>query len=135
MTPVDISKEISVDTEFDGVVIQQMIEDIPGGRTLDVSGLPAGTKVVKAGHVIIKDNATNDYKALGVNGSNVYAALGSNTYVGILYVSVPVDKPLASIMVRGTVNIAAAAEAGLPAYPTAVGNGTALPLIRFTQAY
>lgn len=132
MAIVNLSKATSVDTSLDGVVIQKMIEDIPGGRSLDVAGVTGD--VLKAGHVIIQETATKEYKALGVDGSNDYVTLPvGHTYAGILYVSVLKEKPLASIMVRGTVNEKAAVDAaGLPDYPS--GAKTALSLIRFVEA-
>lgn len=131
MATVDITKQTSVDTSLDGVVIQKMIEDIPGGRSLGTSGI--SDDVIKAGHVIIQETATGEYKALGIT-SGAYVSLPSgHTYAGILYVSVLTAKPFASIMVRGTVNKKAAVDAaGLPSYPA--GAITALSLIRFIEA-
>ena len=137
MAIVDLSKQTSVDTSFDGVVIQKMIEDIPGGRSLDVSGVDAAYgDVLKAGHVIIREKTTKEYAAQAVNSSNVYQPLSGGysnyEYAGVLYVSVAIDKPLASIMVRGTMNTKAATESGLPANLPAAE--AALTLIRFVEA-
>lgn len=130
MPIVDTTKVTNIDTSYDGVVIQHFIEDIPGGRSLDVTGVPAEDEVIKAGHVIIRETGTEEYKALGYTAGGAYAALPSgHEYAGILYVSVPKNRPFASIMVRGTVNTAAASNAGLPDYPSAVGD--VLSLIRF----
>lgn len=133
MPIVDLTKTDSTVGNKDSVVVPVMLEDIPGGRSLDVSALPATDVNVRAGHVIVKNDTTNEYKALGYTAGGAYDALSGETYVGILYVSVSVEKPLASIMVRGTVNEAAATEYGLPDVPA--GAKTALSLIRFTQAY
>jgi len=127
----DLSKSTNVDTTYDSVVIPVMLEDIAGGRSLDVTGVTE--KTIKAGHVIIEEIATKVHKPLAVSGGN-YAELPSgHTYKGILYVTIPTEKPAASIVVRGTVNKVAAVEgAGLPAYPS--GAVDALSLIRFIEA-
>lgn len=131
MSIVDISKQTSVDTTLDGVVIQMMIEDVPGGRSLDVTDIE--TDVIKAGHVILRNDTTKEFKAHKITGGSYAAKPGGYSYYGILYVSIPKDAPLASIMVRGTVNEKAAQEAaGLPEYISAVKN--ALTLIRFVEA-
>lgn len=133
MAIIDLSKSFQVDTSFDGVVIQHFIEDVPGGRSLDVAGIATTEDVIKAGHVIIQETATREYKALGVNSGAYVALPGGHTYAGILYVSVLRTDARGSIMVRGTVNEKAAVDgAGLPPYPAAAK--TALTLIRFTQA-
>lgn len=134
MAQVNLTKEQLVDNNLDGVVIQVMLEDIPGGRSLDVDGVDGD--YLKAGHVIIQETATKEYKALGKTEATYIALPGGHTYAGILYVSVPMDAPLASIMVRGTVNEKAATDtdqgAGLPPYAAAMK--TALNLIRFVEA-
>ena len=133
MAIVNLTQESSVDTSYDGVVIQKMIEDIPGGRTIDVSGVDAAYgDVLRAGHVIFREKTTLELKAQPVVAGTYSALDGNYEYFGVLYVSVPLDKALGSIMVRGTVNTIAATESGLPDYlPAAI---SALTLIRFTQA-
>lgn len=114
-------------------MIQKFIEDIPGGRSLDVSGLPEEDKVVLAGHVIIRETATKEYKALGYAGDAYVTLPADHEYAGILYVSIRKDEALASIMVRGTVNEKAAVDAqGLPEYQQEAKD--ALDLIRFVEA-
>jgi hypothetical protein len=119
-----------ISTGVDEIVIVNLIEDIPGGKTLDVTGVTE--KVLKAGHIIIVETATGDHKPLAISGS-AYASLpGGHTYAGVLVASILTSKPMASIMVRGTVNEeAATVQAGLPSVPA--GAKTALPLIRFTK--
>ena len=122
-----------VDTSADTVVIARMIEDIPGGRTLDVAGFTPA--VIKAGHVIIEEDATGVHKPLGLNGDGTaYAALpAGHTYKGILTGTILTSKPMAAIMVRGRVNPRAAELAqGLPAYPAGAVT-TLKPLIRFAN--
>ena len=121
---------VTIDTSADSVVIALLLEDIPGGRTLDVTGVT--DEVIKAGHVIIEEDATGDHKPLAV-ADGAYAALpAGHSYRGVLVGSIPTARPMASIMVRGRVNPEAAVQAqGLPTYPAAAI--TALPLIRFAK--
>lgn len=119
-----------IDTSADTVVIALLLEDIPGGRTLDVTDVTDA--VIKAGHVIIEETASGDLKPLGVTDGAYDALPADHTYKGVLVGSIPTARPMASIMVRGRVNPEAAVQAqGLPAYPAAAV--TALPLIRFVK--
>lgn len=90
----------------DSIVIVNCLGDIPGGRTLDVSGVAEGTKVLNAGHIIIK-KASGEYAPLGIT-TNAYDSLGDyESYVGVLKMSVLVSDPRAAIMTMGQVNAAA----------------------------
>ena len=88
----------TVDTSKDNVVIDKNLETLRGGRTLDVEGFADDT--IQAGHVVVKEDATGDYKPLPVNGTVPV----DHTPVGILTVSILKSKPEAAIMLRGTVN-------------------------------
>jgi hypothetical protein len=113
MDPINIGSSSSVDTSQDHVVIPHVLEDIPGGRSLDVTGVTE--EVLKAGRVIVEETSS-----------------GGHTYKGVLIASVLKTKPFASIMVRGRMNNEAAINAhGLPTVPA--GAITALPLIRFNK--
>lgn len=91
-----------IDTSLDSIVIVENFETIRGGRSLDVTGFTP--TVIKAGHVIIKETATSEYKPMPISGS-AYAALPSgHEYAGILVATILTAKPFAAIMVRGTVN-------------------------------
>lgn len=84
----------------DSIVIQKYISGIKGGRTLDVTGF--AESVIKAGHVIIVKNGV--YAPMPVSGE-AYAALPEGAaYAGVLYRSIPANKPAASIMTWGEVN-------------------------------
>jgi len=112
----------------DNKVIVDQFQEIRGGRSLDVTGFTP--EVIYAGHPIIKDTATGDYKPFPLNVSNDgYGTLpADHTYVGILNASILTKKPAAGILVRGTVNPNAMqfdASAILAALKTA------LPLIDF----
>ena len=119
MATVNLASKSSVDTTNDSVVIVKNLEGIPGGRTLNVTGF--NDKEISAGHVIIKETSTGEYKPLPVSGT----IPGSHTYAGILVSSVKTDNAQAAIMVRGTVNEAYCK------YPVPAGAKTALTLIRF----
>lgn len=123
-----VNDPITLDTGNDSIVIVDNFQSVRGGRSLDVTGFAPTT--IKAGHVIIQETATKEYKPMPVTG-NAYAALpAGHTYAGILVASILTAKPFAGIMVRGTVNPAAAP------YPmTSILSvvKTALPLIDFRE--
>ena len=101
MAKLDLSaKKEQIVFGNDSIVIQKWISGINGGRTLNVEGF--AEKVIKAGHVIIVKDG--DYKPMPVSGE-AYGTLPSGyTYAGVLYRSIPADKPAASIMTWGEVN-------------------------------
>ena len=116
------------DTGNDTIVIVKVLEAIPGGKTLDVTGF--SPDVIPAGHLIIEETSTGVLKPMPISGA-AYAALpASHTYKGVLISTILTAKPFAGILVRGTVNKNASAY-GIASVLTAVK--TALPLIRFTQ--
>ena len=112
----------------DGIVIVDNFASIRGGRSLNVTGF-APTHIW-AGHPIIQDNATKEYKPLPLNGTaDGYAALpAAHTYAGILIATIPTSKPFAGILVQGTVNPKA-----MQFDSTAILSAlkTALPLVDF----
>lgn len=117
----------SVITGNDSIVIRSVTHDIPGGRTLDVTGFTP--EVINAGHVIIHETATGEYKPMPMADADTYAALPvGHTYAGILVASTLTEKPFAAIMVGGQVNPTAAPN-DLATILAAVK--AALPLIDF----
>jgi hypothetical protein len=115
----------SIPTDKDGIVIINALGDVPGGRTLDVSGVASGTEVLKAGHIIIKVTATGVHKPLGVT-AGAYDSLDSGEeYVGVLKASIPVDDPRAAIVTIGQINAAASP------YPVTSTIKAGLPRIEF----
>jgi hypothetical protein len=116
------------DTGNDTIVIVKVLEAIPGGKTLDVTGF--SPDVIPAGHLIIEETSTGVLKPMPVSGA-AYAALpASHTYKGVLISTILTAKPFAGILVRGTVNKNASFYT-IASVLTAVK--AALPLIRFTQ--
>lgn len=125
MAEVNLTSQIQVDTTNDNIVIVKCLEDIPGGKALDVTGWPHTT--IPAGHPIIKDD-DGEYKpiALNVGGDAIDATKAAKT-VGILVGTILTEQPAAAIMVRGTVNEAAAV------YTIPAGCKAPLSLIRFVS--
>ena len=107
------------------IVIINDLGDIPGGRTLDVSGVASGTTTLKAGHILIQKAADGSYAPLGVSGE-AYATLPEGyTYAGVLKADVLVKDPRAAILTIGQVNAAASP------YPVTAEIKEALPRIQF----
>lgn len=119
MATANLTSKESIDTTRDSVVIVKNLETVAGGRTLDTTGF--GDEEISAGHVIIRESATGEYKPLPTRGRKP----GGHYYAGILVASLKTAKPMAAIMVRGTVNEAYAKYA-IPADAK-----TTLSLIRF----
>lgn len=119
---------VEVDDGLDSIVIVNDLGDIPGGRTLDVSDVASTVKVIKSGHIIIKNDTTKVAKPLGVT-SNAYDTLPSGySYLGVLKASVLRDDPRAAILSVGQVNAAASP------YPVTSAIKTGLPRIEFLNA-
>jgi len=94
-----------IDTSRDSIIIPFHEENIPGGKSLDVSGIDAAAyPTLSAGHPIIRETATGNYKALGITAGAFIALPAGHTYAGVLRASVLTKNPQASVMVRGTVN-------------------------------
>lgn len=119
--------ESKVVTDKDNIVIIKALTDIPGGRTLDVSGLPSGMEVLKAGHIIVKTTATGVHKPLGLTGSPLaYNSKDEgDEFVGVLKASILVSDPRAAIVTSGQINAAASP------YPVTDTIKSGLPRIEF----
>lgn len=119
---------VSLSVGNDSIVIRDNFEAIRGGRTLDVTGYVP--EVIKAGHVIIKETATGEFKPMPLAaGEAAYTTLPTgHTYAGILVSTVLKARPFAGIMVRGSVNPAAAP---FPMATIHSAVSAALPLITF----
>ncbi|HEY1024050.1 MAG TPA: hypothetical protein VGE26_02710 [Sphingobacteriaceae bacterium] len=99
-----VDETVNVDSSLDSVVIINNIFSIPGGKSLDVTGYTQS--VLKAGHVIIKETATGNYKPMPLAAGNAaYDALpAGHTYAGILNASILTKRPFAGVMIEGYVN-------------------------------
>lgn len=126
MPTAELNKEqILIDGGKDSVVIVKALADIPGGRTLDVSGVAADVNVIRAGHILVQDDTTKAVSPLGVTGS-AYDTLGAGkSYLGVLKVSVLKKDPRAAIVTMGQVNAAASP------YPVTEEIKAGLPNIQF----
>ena len=122
-------KSTEIIDSYDGIVIVNALGDLPGGRTLDVSGLDEGTTVIKAGHVIVKNDSTGEFLPLKVTSGAYVTLPESHSYVGVLKYSVSVNDPRAAIITMGQVNGAAAATA--VGAPVTSEIKAALPNIQF----
>jgi len=125
-----VNPQTAVISGNDNVVIVDNFQSIRGGRTLDVTGYTPA--LLSAGHLIIRETATDEYKPMPVSADNTaYAALpADHEYAGVLIASIPTAKPFAGILVRGTVNPAAAPY---PMDTILADVKAALPLIDFRK--
>ena len=123
MATVNLNRDnYLIDDGNDAKIIVADLADVPGGRALDVSSWTPD--VIRAGHIIKHNTATDEYAPLGLTGSNndTYASLSDNEeYAGVLKVSILKSKAFAAILTVGEVNAAAAPyavsdtiKAGLP---------------------
>lgn len=117
-----------VNDGLDAIVIVNDLGDVPGGRTLDVSGLPADVDVVKSGHILIQNDTTKAVKPLGVTNSAYETLPTGHSYIGVLKASVLKKDPRAAILTIGQVNAAASP------YPVTAAIKTGLPRIEFLNA-
>lgn len=107
----------------DSIVIVRDLGDIPGGRSLDVSEVTED--VIRAGHILISNNTSNEVKPLGVSGE-AYASLPSGwSYCGVLKHSILKTDARAAILTIGQVNAAACP------YPITSAIKSGLPHIQF----
>ncbi len=122
MPTANLTREkIELNDGLDSIVVVQAISQIPGGRTLDVSGLTANVESVKSGHVLVIDTKTKAVSPLGIT-DGVYDTLPTGKkYYGVLKASVLKRDPRAAIITAGQINVAAspapvtdAIKAGLP---------------------
>lgn len=128
-TTANLTNEVEqLASGVDNIVIVQNISDIPGGRTLDVTGFTPAT--INAGHVIIRNTATDVYKPMPLkNDDTEYDDLpASHEYAGILIATIKTNRPFAAILTRGVVNPEAMV---IPITGILTAVKAALPLIQF----
>ncbi len=122
-------KALLVDDGMDSIVIVKDFGDLPGGRTIDVSGIDSDVKIIKAGHILVKDGSGN-ISPLGTttdsDGNAAYAALPDGySYAGVLKGSILTEDPRAAVLTAGQVNAAASP------YPVTEAIIAGLPRIEF----
>lgn len=102
MSVVNLGTIESFGFDKDPIVIRNYVAGIKGGKVLNVDGFTP--EFIKAGHVIIKETATETYKPMPVS-DGFYASLPSgHEYVGVAYATKSTSEPLVAIMYAGTVN-------------------------------
>lgn len=120
-----VDEIVNIDNSKDSIVIIDNQFSIPGGKSLDTTGFTAD--VINAGHIIIKETATGNYKPMPLNGgATAYASLpADHTYEGVLAATILKKRPFAGVMLEGWVNETASpfSVASIKsAFLTAVGN-------------
>jgi hypothetical protein len=108
-----------------GIVIVKDLGDIPGGRTLDVSGVASDITALKAGHILVQKTADGSFAPLGVSGEAYVTLPSGYAYAGVLKADVLVKDPRAAILTIGQVNAAASP------YPVTEAIKEGLPHIQF----
>lgn len=107
----------------DDVIVQKLIADIPGGRTINFDGFALDS--IPAGHVIISKDG--DYRPHPViideDGKTSYGSITSGYAVaGVLYRTITKGRPEGSIMINGVINEGAVATPFTSAIKTALKN-------------
>jgi hypothetical protein len=97
MATANLNNESStIDTSNDGIIIVDNMQSIRGGRTLAVDQNVFSDQVIPAGHVVIKETATGDYKPMPIvnepNGvATVNSLVGGTGYTTGTYENVPLQ--------------------------------------------
>ncbi len=99
-TPVTISDG------KDGLVVVNNYTSKRGGTSLDVTGFAPLN--IRAGHVIIKETATGNFKPMPVTGTGASTAYGTlptgHTYAGHAVNTVLTAKAMVGVMYHGEIN-------------------------------
>jgi hypothetical protein len=153
MTQLNNNDLTSIETGKDSIVIVDNGYSIRGGRSLNVVGY--APRVIRAGHVIIHETATNEYKPMPVTEGNtsgvatfgtvtagtgytngtyenvpLYNISGSNTGTGVLATVVVAGGVVTTVTKTNGGNYYAAADVlGVnPAYVGGTGSGFSIPV-------
>ena len=121
-----INSGTGMTTDNESIVIVDNFQSKRGGATLDVTGFTP--EVIPAGHIVIKETATGEFKPMPVSGDAYGTLPVGHTYEGVVIANTLTAKPMVGIMYRGTVNPNASAY-DISSILTAVR--AALPLIIF----
>jgi len=105
MAEVILTESVKIDTTNDNIVVSNLLEDIPGGKALDVTGWPHA--IIPAGHPVIKDD-DGEYKPLALNSEGTAIETGAGNkmdkVVGVLSATILTVRAFAPIAVRCRVN-------------------------------
>lgn len=118
-------KQVEVNDGLDSIVIVKDLGDIPGGRSLDVSGVASDVEYLRSGHILVKNDTDNSVSPLGVSAGAYVALPSGHSYLGVLKASIPVKDARAAILTVGQVNAAASP------YPVTAEIKAGLPNIQF----
>ena len=118
-------EKFEVNDGLDSIVIVNDLGDIPGGKTIDTSRLAEDVTVIKSGHVLIKEDASENVAALGVSAGNYETLPDGYSYLGVLKATVLKKDPRGAILTIGQVNAAASP------YPVTEIIRKGLPMIQF----
>ncbi|WP_183560677.1 hypothetical protein [Mucilaginibacter sp. SP1R1] len=144
-----VDQGVQVNSSLDSIVIIKNDFSIPGGKALDVTGYLGS--VLNAGHVIIKETATGNYKPMPATDSlpagvaTLGAVVPGAAYTNGTYENVPLSGgtgrgALATVVVAGavvsTVTVTQAGTGytagdvlGIPgAYAGGTGSGSSVPV-------
>lgn len=108
MPTANLNKQkIEVNDGLDCIVVIQALSQLPGGCTLDVTGLSDDTTVIKSGHVLVMDKKTKEISPLKIEGENYGSLDEGKEYFGVLKCSVLKNDPRAAVITAGQINEAA----------------------------
>ncbi len=108
MTTANLNREkIELNDGLDAIVVVQAVSCLPGGRTLDVSGVADDVTAIRSGHVLVMDTATKAVSPLGIEDGEYVAVPEGKKPVGVLKASVLKRDPRAAIVTAGQINAAA----------------------------
>lgn len=94
---------------LDTLVIVDNFQSKRGGVTLDVTGFTKDN--IRAGHVVIKETATGEFKPMPVTGTAYDSLPAGHEYYGHVVASVPTSLPMVGVTRRGVVNYKVVDEA------------------------
>lgn len=99
-----MNNTVAISDGLDGIIIPNNYTSKRGGASLNVTGYPLPN--IRAGHVIIKETATGDFKPMPLAAGNLtYGTLPTgHTYYGHAVQSVLTAKAMVGIMYNGEVN-------------------------------
>lgn len=108
-TPASINKNDvrGMVTGIDSIVIKRVIDTKTGGATLTIDSSEFDEKSISAGHIVIHNPSTNDYKPLGVLNGVLQSKPSGYEYYGIVIATTPADMPMVGVLTNGVVNFKA----------------------------
>lgn len=115
--------QVNVIDGLDAIVNCKVTADLPGGAFLNAQEWQE--PVLKAGHIIIRNNTTKECSPLDVSSGSYVALPDGYSYLGTLRKSIKTNNPQAAVVLEGVLN-----EAACP-YSVPSAFKSAIPAIRF----